>query len=183
MSIVRRRDVLRSAYQTAGLGALYALSLVASADAQTPSELEWKDLLPPGEAAEIARQRAVMLRRAAPHGSLADDARPMSELQFGTFSAVRALHKRQVQLKGYVVPLDVRLTDLDAFLLVPFFGACLHSPPPPPNQTVFVRARKSAKIDSLYRPVECEGILKVVQQSSEMGASAYELDLVKLRRL
>jgi hypothetical protein len=151
--------------------------------AQTPASLEWAALLPPGEAAEIARQRAITLSRAAPHGSLADDARPMSELQFGTFNTVRSLHGRRVRLKGYIVPLDVRLTHLEAFLLVPFFGACLHAPPPPPNQTVFVRARKPVKIDSLYRPVESQGILRIARQSSEMGASAYELDLETLKRL
>jgi hypothetical protein len=178
-----RRTFLSSCGRLAGLGICYTIGAPGPAAAQTYVDLEWRDLLPPGEDQEIARQRAMTLRRAAPHGSLEDDARPMSELQFGTFNTVRSLHGRRSRLKGYVVPLDVRLTSLDAFLLVPFFGACLHAPPPPPNQTVFVRARQTAKIDSLYRPVECQGTLKIVRQSSEMGASAYELDLDRLKRL
>ena len=51
----------------------------------------------------------------------------------------------EVRLPGYLVPLEGQAGEWKEFLLVPYFGACIHSPPPPANQIVHVKAAIPAK--------------------------------------
>jgi hypothetical protein len=44
-----------------------------------------------------------------------------------------AVEGMKARLPGYVVPLDTQPAGIKEFLLVPYFGACIHSPPPPAN--------------------------------------------------
>ena len=55
---------------------------------------------------------------------------------------VAELNGKRVRIGGYVVPLDFEATTIKEFLLVPFVGACIHVPPPPANQIVYVKADK-----------------------------------------
>jgi len=101
--------------------------------------------------------------------------------QIGTFNVVEDLNGESVRIPGYVVPFNFSLTsEYDEFLLVPYFGACLHTPPPPPNQILYVKASPSAKVESIYDPVWLEGTLKTGEFMSELGNSAYELQLSKI---
>ena len=101
--------------------------------------------------------------------------------QIGTYNVVEDLDGLQVRLPGYVVPLDFNSKNTyDEFLLVPYFGACLHTPPPPPNQIVFVKADPGAKVESIYDPVWVEGTMKTGKFENDTGNSAYELSLSKI---
>ena len=101
--------------------------------------------------------------------------------QIGTYNVVDELDGKSVRLPGYVVPFDFSAQSAyREFLLVPYFGACLHSPPPPPNQIVFVKADPAAKIADIYEPVWVEGILKTGKFTSDLANSAYELALDKV---
>lgn len=101
--------------------------------------------------------------------------------QIGTFNVVEEMNGMKIRLPGYVVPLDFGAKDgHDEFILVPYFGACLHSPPPPPNQTLLVTADPAAKIDSIFRPVWVEGTLKTGEYMTGVANSAYELILDKV---
>jgi hypothetical protein len=87
----------------------------------------------------------------------------------------------RVRMPGYIVPLDFSAESKHTeFLLVPYFGACLHSPPPPPNQIVFVTANPPASIPDIYEPVWLEGEMKTGRFDTDMANSAYELKLSKL---
>ena len=101
--------------------------------------------------------------------------------QIGTYNVVEALDGMSVRLPGYVVPFDFSAeAAYGEFLLVPYFGACLHSPPPPPNQIVFVKAEPAARIQNIFEPVWVEGTLKTGRFDSELANSAYELTLDKV---
>ncbi len=101
--------------------------------------------------------------------------------QIGTFNVVEELDGVKIRLPGYVVPFDFSAdSNYREFLLVPYFGACLHTPPPPPNQIVFVKAEQAATIASIYEPVWVEGVLKTGRFDSELANSAYELELDKV---
>jgi hypothetical protein len=67
------------------------------------------------------------------------------------------LDGRDVKLPGYVLPLDFDGTLVKSFLLVPYVGACIHVPPPPPNQIVFVRLKHGFKSAELFAPVWVTG--------------------------
>jgi len=173
----------------------------ASKSAQTnPAEtLSWEDLMPAGEEkiladlyadfyanqekqfqsqislSEAATEQADILSR-IDEGSAEDTME-----QIGTYNVVEDLNGKQVRLPGYVVPLDFNLSaEYNAFLLVPYFGACLHTPPPPPNQIVFVTSEQMTKIENIEEPVWVEGRMKTGRFGSELGNSAYELTLSKL---
>jgi hypothetical protein len=88
---------------------------------------------------------------------------------------VAELDGARVRLPGYVVPLDEAGAELKEFLLVPYFGACIHTPPPPANQIVFVAAPKGTKFRTMDT-VWVSGTLRATRQESVMGTSGYRID-------
>ena len=70
---------------------------------------------------------------------------------------VPGLDGRVIKLPGYVLPLDFDGTLVKSFLLVPYVGACIHVPPPPPNQIVFVQLKHGFKSPELFAPVWVTG--------------------------
>src|SRR5690606_39942329 len=79
-------------------------------------------------------------------------------------AALKALDGKRVVIAAFIVPLEDDMQRADEFLLVPYFGACVHTPPPPPNQMVYVtmKDRKLIKI-GWWDPVNFEGILHLKQ--------------------
>lgn len=95
---------------------------------------------------------------------------------------VAALNGKQIRLGGYPVPLESDTKgNSTLFFLVPYPGACIHVPPPPPNQLVLVRYPKGLKIDDLYTPLWVSGTLKVETVSNDLADAAYALDAAKVR--
>lgn len=74
-----------------------------------------------------------------------------------------------VRIPGYALPLELTEGGVTEFLLVPYVGACIHSPPPPPNQMVFVELRKEYEVKSLYDPVWITGQIKIQQASRALS--------------
>ena len=66
-----------------------------------------------------------------------------------------------VRIPGYALPLEFTGVAVKEFLLVPYFGACIHVPPPPPNQMVFVTLDRPYAITRLFDPVWITGRMKV----------------------
>ena len=98
------------------------------------------------------------------------------------------LDKKEVKLPGYVLPLDFEGTLVKSFLLVPYVGACIHVPPPPPNQIVHVEPEKAFKSDGLFGAVWVTGritvgmgkeSLQLVDGSSDVGFG-YTLQATKV---
>jgi uncharacterized protein len=88
---------------------------------------------------------------------------------------VPAMDGQAVRLPGFIVPLDETPAGLTSFLLVPYFGACIHTPPPPANQIVHVHSKTPVKARTMD-PVWVRGTLKIERQASSMGTSGYRLD-------
>ena len=164
------------------------------------TEITWEDLMPEGEDElletlyvefyqEFERnlvKNSTSLSQATPQetdvstliteGSAADTME-----QIGTFNVVKDFDGKRIRVPGYVVPFDFNAdAEHKEFLLVPYFGACLHTPPPPPNQIIFVRANVAAKIENIEDPVWLEGTLSTGEFLNDLGNSAYELTLTKL---
>jgi hypothetical protein len=66
------------------------------------------------------------------------------------------------------------------FLLVPYFGSCIHVPPPPPNQLVYVHTSKPAPIESIYDAYWVTGKLRLQSRNTRLGSAAYELNADKI---
>lgn len=90
--------------------------------------------------------------------------------------------KRKVKIPGYIVPLafDDNMV-ITEFFLVPFFGACIHVPPPPPNQMIYIAYARGLTLENLYDPFVVEGTLQVKSfEGGDMGTSAYSMQVAKI---
>ena len=184
----------------AGMFLIAAAALsITNAMAAEATELEWEDLLPPGEE-ELLDQMyldyfAELERRTRPSLGMGlnlfdyepsiDSIEEGSELdqmeQLGTFNVVSALDGETVRIPGYIVPFDFSPDDVyTEFLFAPYFGACIHSPPPPPNQIIYVTIDEPSVIRDIYRPLWIEGVLTTQRNKNELGDAAYTLRLSKV---
>jgi hypothetical protein len=91
------------------------------------------------------------------------------------------LDGRQVRLPGFVVPLEADAQRIAEFLLVPYYGACIHVPPPPANQTVHVITAPGAEFEGqLFDTVWVTGTLKVEASSSDLAEAGYRIEAVSV---
>jgi uncharacterized protein len=90
-------------------------------------------------------------------------------------SVVAELNGKRVRIGGYVVPLDFDATKVTEFLLVPFVGACIHVPPPPANQIVYVKAPRGVAIKGQFDPVYVTGTLSTEGQFTGLADTGYSL--------
>jgi hypothetical protein len=163
--------------------------------------LTWEELMPPGEEEALNREiqlyyqnldnrlmsgggRQMQLtatQDVAGLGSIDEGSAMDTMPQLGTFNTVDALNAVRIRMPGYVVPLEFASDHrYREFLLVPYFGACLHTPPPPPNQIVYVKTAKPVTIDDIWAPVWAEGEMATTRKDNDLGNAAYTLTLDKL---
>jgi uncharacterized protein len=85
---------------------------------------------------------------------------------------------QNVRIPGFVVPLEDTKEGMTEFLLVPYFGACIHSPPPPANQIIHVLPKSPAKGLRSMDTVWISGRIDTVRTDSFMGAASYRIEAV-----
>ena len=149
--------------------------VAASEEADDVRELSWEELVPEGEEERLAEIYAEQLERVAglQEGGAGDVA-----TQIGSFTTVPEFDGTRVRLPGYTVPFDYGVdAEITEFLLVPYFGACLHAPPPPPNQTIYVKTSSPIKLIDLAQAVWVEGTLRTTRQETELADAAYTIEL------
>jgi len=85
------------------------------------------------------------------------------------------LEGEKVRLAGFVAPLTYDGDIVTEFLLVPNFGACIHVPPPPPNQTVMVTLDKETglTLDESWGAVWVEGVVTIETSNTELAIASY----------
>ena len=157
-----------------GLAALLLLSGVSVAEGVR--ELSWDDLmldtgfnLPPQGSGLRPDEMVAQDPFGEPDG-------PGGVGGWGSMSVgvVEALDGELVKLPGFIVPLEV--TDdgkVSEFLLVPYFGACIHYPPPPPNQIVYVTSDEPIELESTWAPIWATGVLATETRTSQYAAASY----------
>jgi hypothetical protein len=180
---------------TAGIVLGLALpSAPAFAGEEPPMELTWAKLMPPALPVQNMRAKSFLAGATPfpgagssepPPPPTIDDRRWLSEkrLQPGVGAAsavVPELDGKRVRIGGYVVPLDFEATNVKEFLLVPFVGACIHVPPPPPNQIIYVKSAKGFDVQGSFDPVYVTGTLKVASQYTGLAETGYSIDAGKV---
>ena len=86
---------------------------------------------------------------------------------------------RAVRIPGFIVPIEFNGEQtITEFFLVPYFGACLHMPPPPPNQIIYVKSAEGLKLEALYYPFWISGDLKASMVENDMATAAYSMEMV-----
>lgn len=94
---------------------------------------------------------------------------------------VESFNNLQIRIPGFIVPVDFDDNQMTTrFFLVPYFGACIHVPPPPPNQIILVDYPQGIKVNELYDAFQISGLLKTSLFQHEMATSAYLLDAAKV---
>jgi len=131
------------------------------AEISAPKEfqsLDWGDLSPPRSAE--AEQAAAELNLRIDYMSDEEIETALSTIDRQGKFLVDELDDKDVSLVGYLVPLDFEADKTDEFVLVPYFGACIHVPPPPPNQIVYVKFREGLALSEtrMYSPFRVEGL-------------------------
>jgi len=87
-----------------------------------------------------------------------------------------SLNGKQIKLPGFVVPLEGDGKKISEFLLVPYHGACIHVPPPPANQIVFVRSKDgSSAVRKMMDTVWVTGTMKIEKVKSKVAEASYTL--------
>ncbi|MAI64480.1 MAG: hypothetical protein CL600_06330 [Alteromonas sp.] len=136
---------------------LSAFSVQAESE---PVEVYWEDLVPPGfnELAPPAVQH---------NGE-------MSQLQPDA-PVVESYDGKRVKIPGFVVPLEGTAELTTEFLLVPYFGACIHVPPPASNQIVYVKFENGIPIDNIYDAIWVTGELSTDGWKGDIASVGYRL--------
>lgn len=132
--------------------------------AEEPRELFWEDMVPPDYQ--------------TPDTPLNHDGNMM---QLGIDAPImESLDGTLVKIPGFVVPLEGDHETTSEFLLVPYFGACIHVPPPPANQIVYVKFSEAVPIDNLYDAVWVTGTLSTKGWQGELATVGYSLKGIKV---
>ncbi|MEM8497159.1 MAG: DUF3299 domain-containing protein [Pseudomonadota bacterium] len=153
--------------------------------------IEWIDLIPPAE--------LEILMNPPEYVSEIEDGSAEDQIASQMKSAIEAanddlyqqalvstnvnanMNGAKIKLPGFIVPLDFD-DDLTVtqFFLVPYFGACLHMPPPPPNQIILVDTAQGVKVDDLQTPFWVSGELRTAISENDTATSAYSMKLLEL---
>ncbi len=147
---------------------------------ESVAPIDWFDLVPEGfepfdPLADMTREEIDKLF----DGSDESNARLAQFDEQSTYAPiVPELDGQEVRIAGYVVPLDFDgNTSLDEFLLVPYYGACIHMPPPPANQVVHAFADTTVEIQSTWDPVWAIGTITTETVMSDLAESGYRMQV------
>lgn len=91
-----------------------------------------------------------------------------------------AMNGKPIRIAGFLVPLEWGKRELKEFLLVPYFGACIHVPPPPANQIIHVVPDRPYKAKDGMDAVWVSGVITLANSRTEMGDSGYRIKAVKV---
>ncbi|MDA8747757.1 DUF3299 domain-containing protein [Litoreibacter sp.] len=163
---------MRHLQRRALLAGIAASTLVPSiARAEDLIELDWEDLLP-----ENQSSIPYALRSLLPH----DESAPLSSQQPASSGVRGDWNGKTVRLPGFIVPIDYSGSGVTAFILVPYVGACVHVPPPPANQLVFVTTPTPYESDGMFEAVNVTGTFGVSSLRTHLADTGYALSADKI---
>ena len=155
----------------AGLGAGLASLYGPAVKAESFKELEWDDLIPEGLPYSQIIDEGVM-------DNAADTWLPVFDEYARKF--VTELNGAAVKLPGFVIPLEYSGDGVTGFILAPYYGACIHVPPPPPNQLVYVRTDDPYPSNELFDAIWVYGKLSINQLFTDVGETGYGLQAERI---
>lgn len=151
------------------------LAQPASSASSVYKERGW-DALIPKDWNPLKELRALKLGTLKDSDPRADEAmRKMREL-WDAAPIETSLRGERIRIAGFMVPLERKGDQITEFLLVPYFGACIHVPPPPANQIIHVITRKPLKNAQAMSAVWVSGTVDIAHADSIWGASGYKMN-------
>ncbi len=144
---------------------MLSVSIPSYANSEDVLQLDWIDLIPESE-------RNMFDKQGMPAIDHSGDVMQQSKLG----SVRQELNGSTVKVPGFVIPLEGDENMVTEFLLVPYFGACIHVPPPPPNQIIYVKFPKGAPVQELWDVIYVIGTLKTETISHELAETGYVIE-------
>lgn len=150
---------------------LFAASLAFAAAprvglAGTPRVIQWDDLIPPGVPySQIIGEGEMDIVNDTWLPEFDENATKLNDALDGAY----------IKMPGYMLPLDMSTAGVTSFIMVPYVGACIHTPPPPANQLVFVDSETPWPTDDLWDPVWVTGWMRHALQSTTLADIGYAL--------
>lgn len=149
------------------LFSMFALT-VSAASQEDATEIKWLDLMPDEDIDAMEKMPEIGHENPFDKNSL-------PEVMFSS-KVVDTFENKHIRIAGYMVPLETNNEgELTEFFLAPYMGACIHVPPPPPNQMIHVKFPKGAEVEGIWYPFVIEGTLKLETFDNGMGASSYSM--------
>ena len=166
-----------AAARSLALGIVLAVAGPAMAAPDEVRELEWEELMPEGwdPLAELDALTGDDVQNLSDNSLRAIELFNAYQEAVRSAPVVRELDGQKVRLPGFVVPLDFEGTETSEFLLVPYFGACIHVPPPPSNQIVYVTTVAGYPLQELFDPVWVTGEIRTEAHLNDVGDAGYTL--------
>lgn len=138
-------------------------------------EIDWDDLVP----AEFSPER---LFEEYDLENMSDDDPRAAEFEaklkelFDNAPIKPEMDGQSVKIPGFVVPVETDAEETTGFLLVPYYGACIHVPPPPANQTVYVVAEQGQGTrPKTFDIVWVTGQMSVSRIENEVAEAGYTI--------
>lgn len=169
-SAFNRRAALRIAAASAMTLVVPSLSAQAFGE---PRDILWQDLIPDINSPTQSTSKST---------SLFDNSGPAPDHSgaapaYSTYGkdVVRELVGTNIRIPGYIIPLDYNGEGVKELILVPYVGACIHVPPPPPNQLILVRVEQSYNPREMFEPVYVSGVLGILEEETDLAEVGYSL--------
>lgn len=135
-------------------------------------EIDWLALMPPEDIKALEAMPEIEHDGSGP------------QVSFTSEKVVEAMNGVKGKLAGYIVPLEAdaegRMVD---FFLVPYFGACIHMPPPPPNQIIYVKPKQPVPMTEIWDAYWIHGTLRVARQQNDVAVAVYSMELDRIERV
>lgn len=183
--------MFRTIFQTSLILAstlLLSLSFHIMANTAEFEEIEWVELMPKNDLAALMDPPDFLL--GIVDGSSEDNIDRLAKESKTSEKAKRfeaalkservnsSFAGRNIRIPGFIVPLSTNeKREVVEFFIVPYFGACLHMPPPPPNQIIFSSQADGILVEDISAPFWFEGKVKIETRANDMGTAAYALTL------
>ena len=136
-------------------------------------QVDWEKLLPPNASKPFNEPPAPL------HGYLGESG-PAAK-QSGSSAVNAGLEGLTLRIPGFIVPLDVDAAgQVVEFLLVPYYGACIHVPPPPPNQIIYVKPMKPIVVKDTFNAYWITGRMHVEIRNTQMASASYSMSASKV---
>lgn len=149
--------------------------------------LDWAMLLPPQEQAiikhyQVQNAQTVKELSAQILRSIEASTDPKYHEALISTNTVNVFENQMVSLSGFVVPVDFYANNnIKSLFFVPYFGACLHYPPPPPNQMLFAQLEQGFSQFDITQAYTITGKISTGLFEDPMGTSAYILEVVSIQ--
>jgi hypothetical protein len=132
-------------------------------------EVSWSSLIPKGWVPTVTEDQSFFDDETL-HGTAVE----LPKTEFAPI--VKALDNQKLKLPGYMIPIKFNASSVYEFLLVPYVGACIHTPPPPENQIIYVSLKKPLAVTKdFWAPVWVSGMMKSQTSMTKFATAGYHM--------